>query len=89
MHVGLSSQAKRLPTLAKSPLQAVLQVAHSERGFTLCWRNWIITALAYNRGFKTTPWIQEQVPSGAFKKQKGEDQTNLPIWHSCAYVKFS
>jgi hypothetical protein len=70
MHLGLPSQAKRLPTLAKSPLQAVLQVAQSQRGFTLCLRNWIITALAYNRGFKTTPWIQEWVPSGAFKKQK-------------------
>jgi hypothetical protein len=59
MHLDLSSWAKRLPTLGKSPLKAALQVIHSQRGFILCLRNWIITALAYNRGFKTAPWIEE------------------------------
>jgi hypothetical protein len=54
-HLVLPPQAKRLPTLAKSPLQAALQVAHSQRGFTLCLREWTLIALAYNRGFKTTP----------------------------------
>jgi hypothetical protein len=31
MHLGFPPQAKRLPTLAKSLMQAVLQVAHSQR----------------------------------------------------------
>jgi hypothetical protein len=30
MHLGLPLWAKRLPTLAKSPLQAALQAAHSQ-----------------------------------------------------------
>jgi hypothetical protein len=30
MHLGLPPQAKRLPTLAKSPLQAALQAAYSQ-----------------------------------------------------------
>jgi hypothetical protein len=52
---GVTSTAKRLPPPAKSPLQAALQAARSQRGFTLCLRDWILTALAYNRDFKTTP----------------------------------
>jgi hypothetical protein len=64
MHLGLLPWAKTLPTLAKSPLQAALQVAHNQRDFTLCLRDWILTALAYNRGFKMTPWIGEWVSLG-------------------------
>jgi hypothetical protein len=68
-HLGLPLRAKRLPTLAKSLLlKAALQVAHSQRGSTLCSRDWTLTALAYNRGFRTTPWIREQASSEAFKK---------------------
>jgi hypothetical protein len=39
MHLGLFPQAKRLPSLAKSPLQAALQVACSQGGFTLYLEN--------------------------------------------------
>jgi hypothetical protein len=63
MHLGLPPWAKRLPTLAKSPLQAALP-GHNQRHFTLCLRDWILTALAYNRGFKMTPWIGEWVSLG-------------------------
>jgi hypothetical protein len=48
-HLGLPPWAKRLSTLAKSPLQAALQAARSQRSFTLCLRDWIFTAPAYNK----------------------------------------
>jgi hypothetical protein len=57
MHLGLPPLAKRLPALAKSPLQAALQAAHSQGEgragfrFTLYLRDWTQTTLASNRGF--------------------------------------
>jgi hypothetical protein len=39
MHLVLPPQGKRLPTLDKSLLQATVQVAHSQKGFTLCLRD--------------------------------------------------
>jgi hypothetical protein len=73
MHLGLPPWAKRLPTLAKSPPQADLQVAHIQEGFTLCLRDRTLTTLAYNRGFKTAPWNGGWASLGAFRKKKGGD----------------
>jgi hypothetical protein len=36
--------------------------------FTLCFRDWILIALAYNSGFKITPWVGERASLGTFKK---------------------
>jgi hypothetical protein len=44
----------------------------------LCFREWLLTALAYNRGFKTTPWIGEWTSSGSIKEiKKGETVKKL------------
>jgi hypothetical protein len=81
MLLGLPPRAKRFLTLVKSPLQAALQVAHSQGGFTLSLRNCTLTTLACNRGFmkifhltqtihgaKTASWMGDQASLGAFKK---------------------
>jgi hypothetical protein len=68
MHVGFPPRVKKLPTLAKSPYRLPCRQLIAKEVFTLCLRDWILTALAYNRGFKTTPWIGEWVSLGAFKK---------------------
>jgi hypothetical protein len=46
MHLGSPPWTKRLPTVAKSPLQAALQAACSQGGFPLCLRGWTLTTLA-------------------------------------------
>jgi hypothetical protein len=86
MHVGLPPQAKRLPILAKSPLQAVLQVTCSQGGFILCLRDWSLTTEGCNRGFmkiffliqavhgvKTAPCIGGGLYQDHLRNKKGGD----------------
>jgi hypothetical protein len=69
--MGLPPWDKKLLTFAKSPLQPALQVARGQRGFTLCLTDWILIALAYNRGFKTTPWIGNRLQWEHLRNKKG------------------
>jgi hypothetical protein len=71
MHLGLPPWAKGLPTLAKSPLQAALQVTHSQRGFTLCLRDWTIAALAYNRGSRQLVGLGNRLHREHLRNKKG------------------
>jgi hypothetical protein len=81
-HQVLGTMRAGLPRVYSSEesLQAALQVARSQRSFILCLRDWILIALAYNRGFKTTPWIGEWASSGAFKKLKRGKISWIVLW---------
>jgi hypothetical protein len=61
-------------SLVKHPLQAAYRWL-VVRGFTLCLRDWILTALAYSRGFKTTPLNWRAGFIGSIKKNK-----NRKMW---------
>jgi hypothetical protein len=59
MHLGLPPWTRRLPTLAKSPLQAALQAACSQGGFTLCLRDWTLTTCrSFMKIFHLTQAVQ-------------------------------